>query len=85
MHPSEWEVLEWDERNEAHVAAHAISAAEVRQVLLNNPAWRRDQQDQSGDWVAVGETNGGRRLLVVVAVDEIRRVIRPITGWEVKR
>lgn len=62
-----------------------FSVTEVRQLLLNDPVWRRDQHDQAGDWLAVGETNGGRRLLVVVALDEVRRVIRPITGWEVKR
>jgi len=53
--------------------------------LLNDPVWRRDQENQSGDWIAVGETNGRRRLLVVVALDEVRRATRPITGWEVKR
>jgi uncharacterized DUF497 family protein len=85
MHPSEWEFIEWDEHNAAHVASHSMSSTEVRQVLLNDPVWRRDKEDQSGDWIAVGETDGGRQLLVVVAVDEVRRAIRPITGWEVKR
>jgi hypothetical protein len=57
----------------------------VQQVLTNASVWRRDPEDRSGGWVALGETNGGRRLLVVFALDEMRRVVRPITGWELRR
>jgi hypothetical protein len=55
MHPSEWEAVEWDDDNVTHVGGHEISATEVRQLLLNDPTWRRNGHDQSGDWVAVGE------------------------------
>jgi hypothetical protein len=84
MHPSQWEEIEWDEHNLDHVGRR-VSPSELVEVLMNDPVWRRDAADQSGDWVAMGETDGGRRLVIVVALDEIRRVIRPITGWEQER
>lgn len=58
MHPSKWEAVEWDEHNLDHVGRR-ISVAEVDQLLFNDPVWRRDQAAQSGDWVAIGETDGG--------------------------
>ncbi len=79
----EWEVVEWDENNEAHATRHGVSLAEIEQVLAAGPVFRPDRRD-SGDYLAEGTTDGGRRLRVVVAYDPLRRLLRPITAWEVK-
>jgi hypothetical protein len=36
----------------------------------------------SGDYKMIGETDGGRRLTIVVETKEVTRMLRPITGWE---
>lgn len=81
-HPRYAEVVELDEGNESELAAHGISAAEALQLLLNEPIWAPNKKGRAGMWLAVGYTNGGRALTVPVAYDEVRRVIRPITGWD---
>lgn len=77
----EWEAVEWDEHNEAHATRHGVSVGEIDQVLAGGAIFRPDRRG-SGDFLAEGVTNGGRRLRVVVAHDPVRRVLRPITAWE---
>ena len=81
MHPSDAEAIEWDDHNELHLAGRGIYAEEVHQVLGNAPTWITNRRGRAGDWKAIGETDGGRHLTVVVAVDELRHAIRPFTGW----
>ncbi len=78
-----WEVVEWDEGNEAHTTRHGVSAAEIEQVLAAGSVFRPDRRD-SGDYLAEGVSDSGRRLRVVVAHDPARRVLRPITAWEMR-
>ncbi len=78
-----WEVVEWDEGNEAHATRDGVSVAEIEQVLAGGPVFRPDRRG-SGDYLAEGVTDGGRRLRVVVAHDPARRVLRPITAWEMR-
>lgn len=81
-HPRYAEFIELDEGNESELAAHGISAAEVTQLLLDEPTWAPNKKGRAGLWLAVGYTNGGRALTVPVAYDEIRAAVRPITGWD---
>ena len=82
MHPSDAEAIEWDDHVELHIADHGISAEEVHQVLGNTPTWIANCRGRTGDCKAIGETDGGRRRTIVVAVDERRHAIRPFTGCE---
>lgn len=75
--------MEWDEHNEAHATRHRVSVPEIEQVLANQPVFRPDRRG-SGDFLAEGTTEEGRSVRVVVAYDERRRMLRPITAWEVK-
>lgn len=45
MHPRDAEDLEFDERNEAHLARHGITATEVTQVWLDEPQYVPKRQD----------------------------------------
>ncbi|MDA8284235.1 MAG: hypothetical protein M0Z42_13305 [Actinomycetota bacterium] len=75
--------MEWDESNETHATRHGVSVAEIEQVLAAGPVFRPDRRG-SGDYLAEGTTAGGRRVGVVVAYDPARRVLRPITAWELR-
>jgi hypothetical protein len=55
---------------------------EITQVLLSNPTMRRNRKGRSGDYYTFGTTDGGRGIVVVVAWDPARRILRPITAWE---
>ena len=74
--------IEIDDGNEEHLTRHGISLAEVQQVLAGDPDIRRNRKDRAGTHVALGQTNGGRRV-VVPLVDKGNGRIRPITAWEV--
>lgn len=54
--------------------------AEIEQVLAGDPVFRADRRG-TGDFLAEGVTDGGRRLRVVVAYHSTRRVLRPIAAW----
>jgi len=73
--------FEWDSVNRRDVGRHNISPEEAEQVILNDPL---DLEIQSVDgeerFVQVGETNGGR-ILVVVATWR-NDLVRIVTGWD---
>ena len=81
-HPRYAEGIDFDEGSESELADHGITALEVTQLLNNEPTWSRNKKGRAGVWRAVGYTDGGRALTVPVAYDEIRRRVRPITGWD---
>lgn len=74
--------VEIDDGNEEHLTRHGVSIAEVQQVLAGDPDIRRNRKDRAGTHVALGQTNGGRRV-VVPLVDKGSGRIRPISAWEV--
>lgn len=74
--------LEWDDDNSEHATRHGITTEEITQALLNNPTMRRNRRGRAGDYYAFGTSDGGRRIVVVVAWNPGRRVLRPITAWE---
>jgi uncharacterized DUF497 family protein len=74
--------IEWDDVNRAHATRHGVTVDEIHQALLNAPTLRRNRKGRAGDYYAFGAADGGRRIVVVVAWDRGRRVLRPITAWE---
>ena len=67
--------FDWDEANEEHLLLrHHVRADEVEEVFYGRPAVRRE-----GDvYLAVGQTEGGRWLLIVFELREGR--IRPFSA-----
>ena len=59
-------IIEWDEHNELHATRHKVSTLEIEQVLDNAPAYRANKRGRSGDYIALGHTDGGRRVAVVI-------------------
>lgn len=74
--------IEWDDSNSGHATRHGVTVDEITQALLNNPRVHRNRKGRTGDLYVAGETDGGRQIIVVVAWDIDRRVVRPITAWE---
>jgi hypothetical protein len=75
-------VVEWDEGNLSELGAHAIADRDVEDVYAGGPVWVPNRKLRSGDWKMVGRTRTGRAITVIVAWNEIRRSLRPITGWD---
>lgn len=74
--------IEWDDANREHATRHGVSVDEITQVLRNGPTMRRNRKGRAGDYYAFGVTDGGRRVVVVVAWSGLGRGVRPITAWE---
>jgi uncharacterized DUF497 family protein len=70
-----------DEANEHHVTRHGVSAREIARVFRNDPAIRRNRRARSGDYIALGVTNGGRQILVIFSFTD-ESGVRPIAAWE---
>ena len=81
-HPAEAEAWQWDDGNEAELAGHGIDAREVAEVLVNGPTWVPNRRYRAGDWKMIGETNGGRRLTVVIRHVVDQSLSRAITGGD---
>jgi uncharacterized DUF497 family protein len=81
LHPRDAEDLEFDERNEAHLARHGITATEVTQVWLDEPQYVPNKAGLAATWLMLGDTAGGRSLTVAVLTLETVLRLRPITGW----
>ena len=80
--PSDAEAGEWDQGNEEELHRHRITAWDVYEVWANGPTWVPNVRHRAGDWKMLGQTNGGRRLTIVVRLHSDRNVLRPITGWD---
>jgi uncharacterized DUF497 family protein len=74
--------LEFDEYNEEELRRHGISPIEVMQLLENAFTVRRNMKRRSGERQLIGETNGGRRLTVILASTSVPDRWRPVTGWD---
>jgi hypothetical protein len=82
--PSMAVAFEWDEYNEAELAAHEVLPYEVEQMFRNGPRFSRNKRRAAARWRIVGRTDGGRKLQVfVVWADERDGVLRAVTGWEI--
>ena len=59
--------LEWDERNEAHIARHGVTSREVYEAAFDPGAiFRRVRKSRAPRYLLLGATAGGRRLSIVL-------------------
>jgi hypothetical protein len=78
------ELFDWDQANRSHIAEHGVSPEEAEQVVLNEPLdLTLQQRDGEERTVQVGETDGGRILVVVTTWR--RRKIRVVTAFPAKQ
>ena len=74
--------FEWDEGTALHLElGHGIKPEEAEEVFVNRPLFRRTKK---GHYVAFGPTTDGRYLTVVFEL-KTRGIVRPITGWDMRR
>jgi uncharacterized DUF497 family protein len=80
----EWDELDDEGSNTAHIAEHDLTPEEVASALFDDST-TFDVSDSSGRPIAFGRTSTGRFIAVVFEVlnpaDPL--VIRPITAYEV--
>ncbi len=74
--------IEIDDGNEVHLTRHGVSLAEVEQVFSNDPDIRHNRKNRASTHVALGATDGGRRVLIPF-IDHGAGRVRPIAAWEV--
>lgn len=80
----DWDDLDDEGSNTAHVAEHGLTSEEVESALFDgNTVF--DVSDSSGRPIAFGTTDTGRFIAVVFEVLNIADplIIRPITSYEV--
>lgn len=82
VHPNTNEGFEWDSGNEDHLFLKGIAFWEAEEVYWNGPVWAKDKKGVSGDYYMFGHTESGRKLTLIVKVNEVSRTIRVITGWD---
>lgn len=70
-----------DAANEHHVTRHGVTAREITQAFRNNPTIRRNRRTRTSDYIALGVTDGGRRILVIFTFTD-ESGVRPIAAWE---
>jgi len=58
----------WDQETVNHIARHAVSPEEVEEVLFNEDDKPFILKGKQGKYLAYGETQSGRYLLVVWAI-----------------
>lgn len=77
--------VQWDEWNEAHVAAHGLTPDEVDSVLLDTSAVASVSRS-SGRPVRSGMTSTGRLISVVFEVlDKRDGYVYPVTAFVINR
>lgn len=77
------EHLDWDSNVRDHLQRHRIDLTDVEDVLFSAVVCVPDRGRPGDRWKIIGHTLGGRALTVVCSYDEVRRALRPITGWDV--
>lgn len=60
-----WRELVWTDDNEAHIARHDVTPAEVEEIVNTRPRWETKGRDDTT--LLYGQTDSGRYLFVVVA------------------
>ena len=59
------EKISWDEETVSHITRHAVSPEEVEEVLFNEDDNPIILKGKEGKYLAFGQTQSGRYLLVV--------------------
>jgi epoxyqueuosine reductase QueG len=85
-HPAYAEEIVWDDDNEGHFTqGNRVRPSEADEVLRNGPVYVRNRKQRAGTHKAIGLTDAGRAVTIVVQYDEESRQVRPITGWSATR
>jgi uncharacterized DUF497 family protein len=80
-------LFEWDDANEEKIRAHGVSAFDVEECFENPYRVHRHKKAKSQPekyadrYVVFGETNGGRKLVVILQ-HKGGPLVRPITAWD---
>lgn len=73
----------WDQRNINHLARHKILPNEAEEVIQNRPCDLESHLREGEErFVQVGETDAGRILMVVTAMQDEK--VRVVTAWPAK-
>jgi uncharacterized DUF497 family protein len=80
----DWDELEDDGSNTAHIAEHGLTPEEVEAALVDENT-TFDVSDSSGRPIAFGATGTGRFIAIVFEIRNLVEplVIRPITAYDV--
>jgi hypothetical protein len=78
-------ILILDEGNLAEMARHAVSAAEVVQVVSNRHITAANHRGEEGSILLIGETDGGRTLTIPLAPTDDATTWRPATAFPASR
>ena len=82
VHPRKIYGFYWSDAIHSHLSRHQIAWWEVEEVFWNEPTWAENDDDQPGDYLMYGKTDSGRRLTIVVVQDDVRDLLRVVTGWD---
>lgn len=77
------ETVQFDEHNEHHATRHGVSAAEIVQVLANDPEVRRNRRDRTAGYLATGLTDGGTAVRIAFDHDGESGTARPLAAWRI--
>jgi len=80
----DWDDLDDEGSNAAHIAEHGLTSEEVEFALFDSST-RFDVSHSSGRPIAFGETGTGRFIAVVFEILSLADplVVRPITAYDV--
>ena len=74
---------DWDEHNLSHIAQHGVTPEEVQEVIENSPDERGIENRRGEMRFVEGETDSGRRLVVVATWRG--GLLRVVTAYPVHR
>ena len=64
--------LDWDKKNESHIAEHGISIFEIEEaILFSKPFYQRTRE---GKYIAYAVTEDGRYLFIVFVLKDSTRI-----------
>jgi uncharacterized DUF497 family protein len=75
--------FDWDEHNVGHVAAHGVTPHEVEEVVRGKNVMFAAPRGQEKRWKVLGQTVGGRYLVVVITIRHSR--IRTVTAYPMNK
>lgn len=77
--------LVFDEHNEAEMARHGVVRHDVEQVKWNRNLLLRNHRGRPGSVLLIGETDGGRLLIVPLVPTVDPTTWRPATAFDAGR
>ena len=76
--------FEWDDDNISLLARNRITPDEIEELFERIFLRRRGGTDAAGRFQVLGRTSAGRYLAIVYQA-KAHGVIRPFTGWDMRR